>query len=93
MARAARLALLLLALACAGPYIAAAEAPAREVEANDALGIFADADAIPEVKEPAFVGTVFVPNDVGAAPLACSRSLCVLTRRTQRLRRSYTRRS
>lgn len=38
--------------------------------AASALGIFANADAVPELQAPAFVGTVFVPNDAGAPPCA-----------------------
>jgi hypothetical protein len=65
MARVVRLGALLLTLACVAA--SAADAPPASVEA---LGIFADADAIPEMQEPAFVGTVFVPNDAGAVPRA-----------------------
>jgi hypothetical protein len=48
--------------------------------ARDALGIFADPDAIPEMQEAAFVGTVFVPNDAGAAAALrcpCRRPCCI----------------
>ena len=94
MVRAARLVALLLVLACAAGV--AADAPAA---VSAALGIFGDADAVPEVQEPAFVGTVFVPNDAGAAPRGrCCTCRAELTSgrgllAAQRLQPSCTRRS
>jgi hypothetical protein len=67
---------LLLTAACASGSVAA---PPAMAVSDELLGIFADPDAIPETQEPAFVGTVFVPNDAGvaAAPHRTCRSSCL----------------